>query len=672
MKQPLFFLFLIISLSTPAQITTDGSLGPQLNLPGPHYQITPDLGLQRGGNLFHSFQDFNLNNSESATFSGPNHLQNVISRVTGGNPSQIDGLFRSTIPGADVYFLNPYGIMFGPKARLDVQGSFHASTADYLRLGNGGHFDARNPSESILTVAPIEAFGFLTEVPAPITIQNSKLYVSKNKTLSLIGGNLVMEGDLSSDNELESFHPNFPLKLFAEFGQLNLASIGSSGEVILAETDLILKANQGGQIMANNTWIGVSGEGGGDIFIRAGHFELKNSELESDSNHQDSGVINIQVEQLILQGSEIATDTHGIGQGGEIIIKVADTLTLFGGSELGAPSFIFSGSESKIDNAGHAGKIEIEAHQILITESARISSFTEGTGNGGLIIITAFDNLTISGQPEGQFGHELPNINLVEDHTSNTGISGLFSNSRSIEANAGNAGTILVQSATIKLMEHAIINASAKNAGGGNIKITTSELLYLREGRITTSVKSGTGDGGDINIIPPIFVILDKAKIVAHADRGRGGNIRIVADQFITSPDSLVSASSRLGLDGNVEIHAPDENVTEGMLALSSEAMDATRMMKKPCELMTYEEYLNRSRFVVNPIAGSTPSPFDLLPSRLSPKSLKKQLASPQKSAQKRKIQPHQTALVIVCQSEKVQEEMQTVPKNKARLDQLF
>jgi large exoprotein involved in heme utilization and adhesion len=92
-----------------------------------------------------------------------------------------------------MYFLNPYGIMFGPNARLDVQGSFHASTADYLRLGENGRFDARNPSNSLLTVAPIEAFGFLSNTPAPIMIQDSLLSVSEGKTLSLIGGGITHE-----------------------------------------------------------------------------------------------------------------------------------------------------------------------------------------------------------------------------------------------------------------------------------------------------------------------------------------------------------------------------------------------------------------------------------------------------------------------------------------------
>jgi filamentous hemagglutinin family protein len=71
------------------------------------------------------------------TFTGPDSVKNVIGRVTGGEPSSIDGTLASTIPDADLYLLNPAGILFSPNARLDVKGSFHASTADELRLGDG-------------------------------------------------------------------------------------------------------------------------------------------------------------------------------------------------------------------------------------------------------------------------------------------------------------------------------------------------------------------------------------------------------------------------------------------------------------------------------------------------------------------------------------------------------
>ena len=107
-------LSLFFSFSAWAEVTLDGSLGRTDVLLGPDYQISADLGQQYGPNLFHSFQDFNLQSHESATFLGTDNVQNIIGRVTGGNPSHINGILRSLIPNANIYFLNPYGIMFGP------------------------------------------------------------------------------------------------------------------------------------------------------------------------------------------------------------------------------------------------------------------------------------------------------------------------------------------------------------------------------------------------------------------------------------------------------------------------------------------------------------------------------------------------------------------------------
>ncbi|MBK8534014.1 MAG: filamentous hemagglutinin N-terminal domain-containing protein [Candidatus Competibacteraceae bacterium] len=143
-----------------AAVTLDGSVGRAGALPGPNYQITADLGRQVGGNLFHSFGQFSITTGESATFSGPNSISNIIGRITGGQSSFIDGAIRSTIPGANLYLLNPAGVLFGEHATLDVPGSFHVSTADYVKLSDGGHFDARNLGNSVLTVAPVAAFGF--------------------------------------------------------------------------------------------------------------------------------------------------------------------------------------------------------------------------------------------------------------------------------------------------------------------------------------------------------------------------------------------------------------------------------------------------------------------------------------------------------------------------------
>ena len=99
-------------------------------------------------------------------------------------------MLRSEIAGANLYLLNPSGVLFGPNASLDVSGSFHVSTADFLRFADGAKFSANLGQESVLTVAPPAAFGFLGNNPAPITIQGSTLQVPGGKALSVVGGDM--------------------------------------------------------------------------------------------------------------------------------------------------------------------------------------------------------------------------------------------------------------------------------------------------------------------------------------------------------------------------------------------------------------------------------------------------------------------------------------------------
>jgi len=184
LKKILLVVLLTLNTSISAEIVLDNTLGSSARpLQGPDFAIEPNMGQQMGNNLFHSFATFNLNPNESAKFNGPTNIENIISRVTGGKASHINGLLHSTIPNADMYFLNPAGIMFGEHARLDIQGSLHISTADYLKLGNDGLFTATNPENTLLTIAPPTAFGFLDTNPAPIIkaflkSKKKKLYLS--------------------------------------------------------------------------------------------------------------------------------------------------------------------------------------------------------------------------------------------------------------------------------------------------------------------------------------------------------------------------------------------------------------------------------------------------------------------------------------------------------------
>src|SRR5512145_107188 len=211
-------------------ITSDGTLGTTVAQSGNLYNING--GTIKGTNQFHSFSQFNVGTGDIASFNGPDTIQNILSRVTGGTRSEIDGTLRSTISGANLYLLNPSGILFGPNAQLDVSGSFHATTADYIGLADGTRFNAvPSSADNLLTTAPPAAFGFLTSNPAPIDVQTfafdevtgllKTLQVPAGKTLSFVGGPINL--DAAPGAEAGGF-------LFAPGGRINLVSVASPGD----------------------------------------------------------------------------------------------------------------------------------------------------------------------------------------------------------------------------------------------------------------------------------------------------------------------------------------------------------------------------------------------------------------------------------------------------------
>src|SRR6516165_4788493 len=202
-------------------ITIDKSFGTAQTLVGPNYTIGANLGKQVGSNLFHSFGQFSLSHTpvpESATFTstgGTGPISNVIGRVTGGSPSSIDGAIRSTITGANLYLINPSGVVFEPHATVNLSGSFHASTADYIKMSDGTKFQATNPNDvtSSITAVPA-AFGFLNASPAKISVNGSTLGPVPG-TLGLVGGPVTITGGTLS----------------APAGTIHVTSAAGTGEV---------------------------------------------------------------------------------------------------------------------------------------------------------------------------------------------------------------------------------------------------------------------------------------------------------------------------------------------------------------------------------------------------------------------------------------------------------
>src|SRR4051812_18047502 len=252
---PLLLAALLTAAPVQAQIVTDGSLGPQVSLRGGEIEIGANLGTRRGDNLFHSFEKFGIATGQTATFTGPGAIRNVISRVTGGEISNIDGTLRSTVGQADLYFLNPAGVMFGPNARLYVPGSFHVSTAHELRFDDGVSFSALDKTGSGLTVAAPEAFGFLDRTPGRIGVEGAQMELLPSKQLSLAGGTIDIAGGASGT-------------LSAPGGTVTLTSLTGAGQsrvsdgaVDAARQGTIRLSNQAA--MSNQGGIDVSGNGGG-------------------------------------------------------------------------------------------------------------------------------------------------------------------------------------------------------------------------------------------------------------------------------------------------------------------------------------------------------------------------------------------------------------------------
>jgi filamentous hemagglutinin family protein len=647
MKYLSYLLMLFGLLQTgfvAAEVVFDGSLGPALSLPGPDFAVEASLGQQQGGNLFHSFERFNLFAGEIATFSGPDSVNNVISRVTGGQASMINGTFRSTIPGADVYFLNPAGILFGEQAKLDVLGSFHASTADTLRLGTDGQFNASDPDQSILTVAPPSAFGFLTDTPGSIRIEGSRLSTTPGKDLSLIGGEIWIKGGGVQVDEIGKpivdglGSLSYLTQVAAPGGQLSLISVASWGDILPSHPGFhFTEGIIGGVINVDTAQISTSGIGSGGIYVRGGRFDLINGKIESNTlGDQDGRGIDIEVEHFKLQDfapflTAVYANTFGSGNAGAIRLQVKK-LTLSKNTIITSSSFstgnagnIHIDASDQLDSkggdigsfslqtaTGNTGHVKVITRQITLNEAAQISSTTFGIGNAGTVVIKA-ETITLSGKDEV------------------AGLAtGIFASSTGQEAEAGDAGRIEIEAEQLFVLggarvttgttgpgkagtidvrvsgsltvagegavdqagqsKSAITSLSAsteENAGAaGNLLIQAGRIHIKEGGEISTA--AAIAGGGDVVISSPFLFHLKEGQLTTSvgAGAGNGGNITVSAPKFIVMNQGKIIAQAYAGDGGNITlvsqkfVQTPDSIVS----ASSELGQDGTVIITAPRE----------------------------------------------------------------------------------------
>ncbi len=546
-----------------AQVMTDGSLGAQMTLTGPRHTIGHELGEIRGRNLFHSFHDFNIKTGESANFTGPSTINNIINRVTGGNPSFINGALRSDIDGANLFLLNPNGLMFGAEARLDITGSLHVSTAEALHFADGKRWLTGNPAAGGLSVATPSAFGFLVDNPAGIAIEGSRLDVPVDKELSIIGGDLIISGG----------------ELIAPHGRIQLTSVGTAGDVPAPQAD-------------------ASGTYDMDHFARMGDIRLTDQAI-IDSTGEGGGTVTIRGGNLVIDRAFVGAETRGASSGGIIDVAIRDHMTVTGGSFDGKSSGLSTTTRTEsatgdagdirisaaivemMDNTriqsrnrdqstGDAGTVVMQVGELIITERGQVSaSARDGRGAAGSVTVTATDRVTIIGNntglsvdsnnrgQAGQIALTAPTVTLRD---------GGRIRARNDHRRA-TAGRIHVNAQRLELIDGGHIETSAGHRRGeesaGAIFITVDSLIISGPDSGVASVTSGRGNAGLIRIDTDTMALTGGAQISAAALRrseGSGGIVQIVATGHV-----LITGDGMPGrLPGNVTDVTQDEGVSAG------------------------------------------------------------------------------------------------------------
>jgi len=433
-----------------AQVIPDHSLGSENSV------VTPinasidqiDGGATRGDNLFHSFQEFSILEGRGAYFTNPNGIGAIFSRVTGAKPSHLFGTL-GVLGEANLFLINPNGILFGPNAQLDMRGSFVASTANSLVFANGSQYSATTPNAPpLLTVNVSPPVGLYFEGEEPGAVVNTgNLAVESGENLTLVGGTVVSTGKLAAPGgevsllavPEEMAAGAKPLVEVTEAGQLlnlsttslpsspvstpptlselltgagNLAdlTVTDNGEVKLTATDTSIPTDTGTAIASGN--IDVSGETAGKVLVLGEKVGLFAAGINASGtngggtvliggDYQGIGSILNADRTFISRDSVIKVDAIENGDGG-LAIAFADGTTGFygrisarGGSNGGDGGFnevsgkehlIFRGEVDTNAPLGNFGTLLLDPKDIIIVNSPAGSQPDDGELAGGQIL----------------------------------------------------------------------------------------------------------------------------------------------------------------------------------------------------------------------------------------------------------------------------------------------
>ena len=547
-----------------AQITPDNSLGAENSVVNPNAAIKGlpsdriDGGAIRGANLFHSFQEFNVNAGRGAYFSNPAGIQNILSRVTGGNPSNILGTL-GVLGNANLFFINPNGIIFGPNARLDVGGSFFASTANSLVFPNGFEFSATNPQAPPLLTVNIPIGLRFRDNPGEITVRglghegfyngelvgaynsfdSPTLKVLPGETLALVGGNVNLDGGvlqsprgrvelggLAAAGVVEFKDGSFSYPLGVQLADVSLTN--------QAGINVIADAFGGGSININARNIGISGQSlltagiasnlgtvnnsAGNITLNAtGETRIYQSRVENNVNFgtiSNSGNINIQTGSFVLTNGAVLDASNLEPSGGrfagDVRVDASDQVSL---------------DQSSIKSDGFSGRVFLSSANNSVDISNSSISTPSNDDNRG----SNFSQIKITA-PQGSV---FLNQATLSSTNSGTGFAGdvrvdasdrvAIANQSDIKSD-GFSGRVFLSSAnnSVDISNSSISTASNDDNRGSNfslIQITAPQGSVFLNQATLSSTNSGTGFAGDI-----VLNARDLVSVTSPNPLGSSGN----------------------------------------------------------------------------------------------------------------------------------------------------
>ena len=568
-------------------ITLDNSIvgTGTLGVSGLNTTIPSSLGALRGANLFHSFALFNVPTGGMATFTRStttpqNTVSNIIARVTGGQ-STIDGVLavNSTaltgfLGNPSLYLINPSGVIFGANARLSVPGSFHVSTADYLRLGDCApscvQFSARPVTPDVSSLAPA-AFGFLGPTPAAVSITQgvattASLQVPTSsatvtRVLSVVGGPIAITGPGALRDAVTPPQTNAST-VVAPRGRVQIVSVASAGEAVMtALPDINVDSFTAlGRIdISGRAVIDASGAGSGTVLIRAGRLVMDNASILANTMGNAAGAaraVNLVVKgpMELTNGATVRAETFGAaGLGGDISATVG-SLSLTGGSNISRTSQSFNFA---VDATGAP------------------------TPTGGVTVDATGGTITVSGTNSGLFSTTFSEyLSGVTVKASSVAMSDRGTMS-SVAQFDGLSGNISVNTGTLTATGGATIFSSAlSDASAGGISVIADSVSLSGRDPLNGSNSSGIFSGSRIISGPPGAVSLnvgslrvtDGAKIESGSEVSlQGGSVTVVAREPIVISDGggITSQTARQNV-GPVTISAPALTIDNGLLKAST------------------------------------------------------------------------------------------------------